>query len=96
MNTILLYTHVYIISYIIYVSHSFSYDCRRYFNLCVIEPNVIVFASGNILHFLNTTTNVLWFRRGSTGGGIGHITVPTFIIIVDAPVNYDHTISDIF
>ncbi|XP_025994269.1 cilia- and flagella-associated protein 44 isoform X2 [Solenopsis invicta] len=54
--------------------HSFSYDCQRYFNLCVVEPNVVVFASGNILHFLNTATNELWFRRGYTGGGIGHVT----------------------
>ncbi|KYN22810.1 WD repeat-containing protein 52 [Trachymyrmex cornetzi] len=59
--------------------HSFSYDCQRYFNLCVIEPNVVVFASGNILHFLNTVTKKLWFRRGYTGGGIGHVTKsPTF------------------
>ncbi|XP_011056677.1 PREDICTED: cilia- and flagella-associated protein 44, partial [Acromyrmex echinatior] len=54
--------------------HSFSYDCRRYFNLCVIEPDVVVFASGNILHFLNTETKKLWFRRGYMGGGIGHVT----------------------
>ncbi|TGZ46472.1 WD repeat-containing protein 52, partial [Temnothorax longispinosus] len=61
------------------ISHSFSYDCQRYFNLCVVEPNVVVFASGNILHFLNTATNELWFRRGCTGGGIGHVTKnPTF------------------
>ncbi|XP_032671308.1 cilia- and flagella-associated protein 44 isoform X3 [Odontomachus brunneus] len=59
--------------------HSFSYNCEKYFNLCVVEPNVILFASGNILHFLNTATNKLWFRRGSTGGGIGHVTKnPTF------------------
>ncbi|XP_014472910.1 PREDICTED: cilia- and flagella-associated protein 44 [Dinoponera quadriceps] len=55
-------------------NHSFSYDCQKYFNLCVVEPNVVIFASGNILHFLNTATNELWFRRGSTGGGIGHMT----------------------
>ncbi|KYN07248.1 WD repeat-containing protein 52 [Cyphomyrmex costatus] len=59
--------------------HSFSYDCQRYFNLCVVEPNVVVFASGNILHFLNTVTKKLLFRRGYTGGGIGHVTKnPTF------------------
>lgn len=68
------------IPYIACVSHSFSYDCQKYFNLCVVEPNVIVFASGNILHFLNITTNELWFRRGSTGGGIGHVTVSSPII----------------
>ncbi|XP_011859838.1 PREDICTED: uncharacterized protein LOC105557260 isoform X2 [Vollenhovia emeryi] len=54
--------------------HSFSYDCQRYFNLCVVKPNIVIFVSGNILHFLNTATNELWFRRGYTGGGIGHVT----------------------
>lgn len=57
------------------ISHSFSYDCQRYFNLCVAEPNIIIFISGNILHFWNISTNKLWFRRGYTGNGIGHITV---------------------
>ncbi|XP_050459151.1 cilia- and flagella-associated protein 44 isoform X5 [Cataglyphis hispanica] len=54
--------------------HSFSYDCQRYFNLCVAEPNIIIFISGNILHFWNSSTNKLWFRRGYTGAGIGHVT----------------------
>ncbi|KAH0945279.1 hypothetical protein HN011_010803, partial [Eciton burchellii] len=54
--------------------HSFSYDCQKYFNLCVAEPNVLIFISGNLLHFFNTTTKELWFRRGYTGEGIGHIT----------------------
>ncbi|XP_029161342.1 cilia- and flagella-associated protein 44 isoform X2 [Nylanderia fulva] len=54
--------------------HSFSYDCQKYFNLCVAEPNIIIFISGNILHFWNVTTNKLWFRRGYTGDGIGHVT----------------------
>ncbi|XP_072743964.1 cilia- and flagella-associated protein 44 [Anoplolepis gracilipes] len=54
--------------------HSFSYDCQRYFNLCVAEPNVIIFISGNMLHFWNISTNKLWFRRGYTGEGIGHVT----------------------
>ncbi|EFN70133.1 WD repeat-containing protein 52 [Camponotus floridanus] len=56
------------------ISHSFSYDCQKYFNLCVAEPNIIIFISGNILHFWNISTNKLWFRRGYTGNGIGHIT----------------------
>lgn len=56
-------------------SHSFGYDCRRYFNLCVADPDTIIFASGNLIHFFNVAENKLWFRRGSTGGGIGHIAV---------------------
>ncbi|KAI4496377.1 hypothetical protein M0804_000187 [Polistes exclamans] len=54
--------------------HSFSYDCQKYFNFCVADPNTIIFASGNIIHFLNVTTRKIWFQRGATGGGIGHIT----------------------
>lgn len=56
-------------------SHSFSYDCQKYFNFCVADPNTIIFGSGNIIHFLDVTTKRIWFRRGSTGGGIGHIIV---------------------
>lgn len=37
--------------------------------------NTIVFASGNLIHFYNVVENKIWFRRGSMGGGIGHICV---------------------
>ncbi|XP_046813292.1 cilia- and flagella-associated protein 44 isoform X1 [Vespa crabro] len=53
--------------------YSFSYDCQKYFNFCVADPNTIIFASGNIIHFLDVITKRIWFRRSSTGGGIGHI-----------------------
>ncbi|XP_076637400.1 cilia- and flagella-associated protein 44 isoform X1 [Colletes latitarsis] len=53
--------------------HSYAYDCQRYFNLCVADTNTIVFASGNIIHFFDVEENKIWFRRGSMGGGIGHI-----------------------
>ncbi|KAL2733263.1 cilia- and flagella-associated protein 44 isoform X1 [Vespula maculifrons] len=59
--------------------YSFSYDCQKYFNFCVADPNTIIFASGNIIHFLDVPTKKIWFRRGATGGGIGHIIKnPTF------------------
>ncbi|XP_048505660.1 cilia- and flagella-associated protein 44 isoform X2 [Athalia rosae] len=54
--------------------HSYAYDCRRHFNLCVADPDTIIFASGNLINFFNVPENKIWFRRGSTGGGIGHIT----------------------
>ncbi|XP_047346729.1 cilia- and flagella-associated protein 44 isoform X2 [Vespa velutina] len=53
--------------------YSFSYDCQKYFNFCVADPNTIIFASGNIIHFLDVITKRIWFRRSATGGGIGHI-----------------------
>ncbi|XP_076177015.1 cilia- and flagella-associated protein 44 isoform X2 [Ptiloglossa arizonensis] len=53
--------------------HSYAYNCQRYFNLCIADMNTIVFASGNLIHFYNVVENKIWFRRGSMGGGIGHI-----------------------
>ncbi|XP_014209825.1 uveal autoantigen with coiled-coil domains and ankyrin repeats [Copidosoma floridanum] len=54
--------------------HSFGYDCRKRFNLCAADPDTLIFASGNLIHFLDVPENKLTFRRSSTGGGIGHIT----------------------
>ncbi|XP_053983869.1 cilia- and flagella-associated protein 44 [Hylaeus volcanicus] len=54
--------------------HSYAYNCRKYFNLCVADTNTIIFASGNLIHFFNAAENKVWFRRGSMGGGIGHIS----------------------
>ncbi|XP_033224478.1 cilia- and flagella-associated protein 44 isoform X2 [Belonocnema kinseyi] len=59
---------------ILELHHSFSYDCRRYFNICVADPETIIFVSGNLIHFFNVVEHKIWFRRCSTGGGIGHIT----------------------
>ncbi|XP_034946338.1 cilia- and flagella-associated protein 44 [Chelonus insularis] len=52
--------------------HSFGYNCRKYFNLCVADPETVVFSSGNLIHFFNVKTKKLSFRRGS-GEGIGYI-----------------------
>ncbi|XP_043471636.1 cilia- and flagella-associated protein 44 [Leptopilina heterotoma] len=58
---------------ILELHHSFGYNCRRYFNFCVADPDTIIFASGNLIHFFNVAENKLWFRRSFKGGGIGHI-----------------------
>ncbi|XP_052861271.1 cilia- and flagella-associated protein 44 [Anopheles cruzii] len=55
--------------------YSYGYDCKRYFNLCKIDENVLVFASGNLIHFFHVGTRTVTTRRSSTGGGIGCITV---------------------
>ncbi|KAK2582044.1 hypothetical protein KPH14_002749 [Odynerus spinipes] len=44
------------------------------FSISNSDPDTLIFASGNLIHFLNVTTKKIWFLRGSTGGGIGHIT----------------------
>ncbi|CAB0030340.1 unnamed protein product [Trichogramma brassicae] len=54
--------------------HSFGYDCQKRFNLCVADPDWLIFASGNLIHFYNVGRDELTFKRCSTGGGIGHIT----------------------
>ncbi|XP_055610904.1 cilia- and flagella-associated protein 44 isoform X2 [Uranotaenia lowii] len=53
--------------------YSYGYDCKRPFNLCRIDEDVLVFASGNLLHFFNISTRTVTTRRCSTGGGIGCI-----------------------
>jgi hypothetical protein len=60
---------------IIIFSYSFGYECQKRFNLCVAEPNILIFASGNLIHFFNVNTKNITFRRCSTGCGIGFITV---------------------
>uniref|UniRef100_A0A336MUJ4 CSON006942 protein n=1 Tax=Culicoides sonorensis TaxID=179676 RepID=A0A336MUJ4_CULSO len=53
--------------------HSFSFDCKKNHSFCVMEDSVIVFASGNLLHFFNTTTLTITTRRSALGGGFGAI-----------------------
>ncbi|KAF7998128.1 hypothetical protein HCN44_009526 [Aphidius gifuensis] len=59
---------------IIQFNHSFGYECQRYFNMCVPDPDTIIFSSGSYINFFNTQTQEISFLRGSTGRGIGHIT----------------------
>ncbi|RZC43160.1 thyroid receptor-interacting protein 11 [Asbolus verrucosus] len=52
---------------------SFGYDCRKYFNLTVADPDTLVFASGNFINFFDVPTKTISFRRSALGGGIAHI-----------------------
>lgn len=56
-------------------NHSYGYDCKRLFNLCLIDQQVLIFSSGNLLHFLTIKTRRIKTRRTIGGGGIGYITV---------------------
>ncbi|XP_058840327.1 cilia- and flagella-associated protein 44-like, partial [Topomyia yanbarensis] len=60
-------------SEILTFDYSYGYNCKRPFNLCKIDDNVLVFASGNLIHFFDVTTQTVTTRRSSTGGGIGCI-----------------------
>jgi hypothetical protein len=59
-------------------SHSFGYECQQYFNLVLLEENILAFASGNLIHIFNLYTKELHFRRSAGGGGIGHMAVRTY------------------
>ncbi|XP_029043385.1 cilia- and flagella-associated protein 44 isoform X1 [Osmia bicornis bicornis] len=54
--------------------YSYAYNCRKYFNLCRIDSNIIAFASGNLIQFFNITENKIWFKKASIGNSIGHIS----------------------
>ncbi|CAH1956940.1 unnamed protein product [Acanthoscelides obtectus] len=52
---------------------SYGYDCRKHFNLVVLDGETLCFASGNFINFFSVPTKKIWFRRSALGGGIGHI-----------------------
>lgn len=54
---------------------SLGYDCKKLFNLCLIESNVLVFVSGNLIHFFNISTKEIQTRPSVGGLGIGFVTV---------------------
>lgn len=60
---------------ILLFQHSYGYDCKRLYNLCLIDSNTLVFVSGNLIHFFDLTTFEVTTRRSVLGGGIGCITV---------------------
>ena len=55
------------------LSHSLGYDCTRRNNLHVLDENTLLYASGNLLHFLDIETGNLRFLR--TSGGITALQV---------------------
>lgn len=54
---------------------SLGYDCKKLFNLCLIESNVLVFVSGNLIHFFHISTKEIQTRASVGGQGIGFVTV---------------------
>lgn len=61
--------------FLIDCSHSYGYDCKKIFNLVLIDANTLVFASGNLIHFFDIqTAAITTTRRSAYGGGIGFIT----------------------
>lgn len=74
-------------------SHSYGYDCKKMFNLVLIDANTLVFASGNLIHFFNIQTATITTRRSACGGGIGFVTKnPIFNHLTIAENGSDPTI----
>ncbi|XP_076749592.1 cilia- and flagella-associated protein 44 [Xylocopa sonorina] len=76
--------------------HSYGYDCRKYFNLCVIDANTIAFAAGNLIQFLDVEGNKVWFKIGSKDTGIGHITKNPVLEHIAVGVNGAHPLITIY
>ena len=55
------------------LSHSLGYDCTRRNNLHVVDENTLLYASGNLLHFLDCGSGELRFLR--TIGGVTALQV---------------------
>lgn len=60
---------------ILQFDYSFGYNCKKLSNLCLIDKNVLVFASGNLIHFLNISKLSVNVRMSEGGVGIGSIAV---------------------
>ncbi|CRK89887.1 CLUMA_CG003434, isoform A [Clunio marinus] len=58
---------------IISFDHSFGYDCKKMYNLVLMDKEALVFASGNLIHFFNVSTSKVTTRRSAMGEGIGFI-----------------------
>lgn len=55
--------------------HSFGYDCKRFYNLSVINGDTLLHATGRIIHFYNIHTGELRYFKIPNDGCIGHIAV---------------------
>ncbi|KAL9928049.1 cilia- and flagella-associated protein 44 [Glossina fuscipes fuscipes] len=59
---------------IIQLNHSFGYDCKRIYNMVLIDDDTLVFASGTYIHYFSVSKRTVTFRKSVFGTGIGFIT----------------------
>ncbi|XP_043512128.1 cilia- and flagella-associated protein 44 isoform X2 [Frieseomelitta varia] len=76
--------------------YSYGYNCRKYFNLCVVDTNTIAFAAGNLIQFFNVEENRMWFKIGSAGTGIGHISKNSAFKHIAVGTNGENPVISIF
>ncbi|XP_030032146.1 cilia- and flagella-associated protein 44 isoform X2 [Manduca sexta] len=67
--------------------YSYGYNCHKYFNLCACDETVVCWAAGSIITFLDVNTKQTWFRRSTTGGSIGSITMDIDAVLRDGTTN---------
>ncbi|XP_054742319.1 cilia- and flagella-associated protein 44 [Anastrepha obliqua] len=75
---------------ILNLRHSFGYDCKRFFNLVLIDDNTLIFASGDYLHYFDIPTRTVTFRKTVFGCGVGFIARnehPNFIELLTIAEN---------
>nr|XP_061800171.1 cilia- and flagella-associated protein 44-like [Nerophis lumbriciformis] len=60
---------------LLFLSHSFGYDCGRRANLQLLDDRTLVFIAGQVLILLDVCTKEQTYLRSCSGGGIGAIAV---------------------
>ncbi|XP_014776510.1 cilia- and flagella-associated protein 44, partial [Octopus bimaculoides] len=53
--------------------YSLGYDCTRRCNLCLLDNDTVLFATGNVITVINVKTGERSFLRGTSAGGISAI-----------------------
>ncbi|XP_077352722.1 cilia- and flagella-associated protein 44-like [Festucalex cinctus] len=60
---------------LLFLSHSFGYDCGRRANLQVLDDRTLVYIAGQLLVLLDVSTKQQRYLRSCSGAGIGAIAV---------------------
>jgi len=61
--------------------HSFGYDCKKLFNMVLVNADTLVFASGNFLNYFSISRQEISFQETVYGCGVGFITV-SFVLVI--------------
>nr|XP_006000125.2 PREDICTED: cilia- and flagella-associated protein 44 [Latimeria chalumnae] len=60
---------------LLYLTHSFGYDCNKRANLQLLDDSTVAYVAGNVLVLLKLKTKEQQYLRSSSDGGIGAIMV---------------------
>ena len=59
-------------------SHSFGYDCKKRYNLNLIDSDTLIFSAGNLVQILNVNTKEQKYLKTTSGGAVGAIRASDF------------------